>query len=246
MFGYYRVLQYLFGSIEHFIVVNAPARSGTSVLTYILCNHPQVRGYGETKITYDSKAEIDQLVRQVCWADRNFWISGKYYLDKAVYNKFIPSISVFDSVNVKWIYILRDPESTLKSFVEYFGKSEQQALEYYRSRLNKLGAQAKQINSKDNSLFVTYEQFTNKTDHTLSVISQFLELDQPLSSTYTRKAATRRYGFGSGDESKSIDAGRILNNVTKRHVQISDEVLLEAKEVYQQCHSALTMCCTVV
>lgn len=240
---YYKLVQRITQLPERLIIINAPARSGTSMLTYILCSHPQICGYGETKVVYESKESINSLVSQVCWANRKLWMNEKYFLDKIVYNQFLPNISVFDSFDVRWIFLLRDPHAMVKSFIKYFDKSEQRALNYYRNRLNQLQTQAKQLKDQHRSLFITYEALTSQTERSLAVITDFLDLNEPLRSLYRHNIATQRYR--AGDQSESITSGKILSKPRSYHVNVSDNTLVEAGEAYNQCQNVLKECCLV-
>ncbi len=248
MNAYYKLVHNITRLPKQLIIINAPARSGTSMLTYILCNHPHICGYGETKVIYDSKESIHSLVSQVCRASRKLWINERYFLDKIVYNKYLHDISVFDDFDVKWIFLLRDPHSTVKSFINYFNKSEQRALHYYDKRLKKLATQAKHLkdqNLKDQnrSLFITYESLTSQTERTLAIITNFLDLDEPLIPSYKHNGAIQRYR--AGDHSESIESGKILSKPRKYHVKVSNNTLIKAAEAHNNCQNILKECCLV-
>lgn len=242
-YAYYRLVQHITQLPKQFIIINAPARSGTSMLTCILCSHPEICGYGETKVIYESKKSIYDLVSQVCWAYRKLWVTERYFLDKVVYKQFIQDVSIFDGLDVRWIFLLRDPHATVKSFVHYFGKSEQRALTYYRNRLSQLQTQAKQLKDQRRSLFVTYEALTSQTEGSLAVITDFLGLDEPLRSSYRYSLASK--GYGAGDQSEYITSGEVLSRPRSYRVTVSDNALVEATEVYAKCRDVLKDCCRV-
>ena len=239
---YYDFIHHLTGLPRKLIIINCPARSGSTLLTNLLCNHKDICGYGETKIAYKSERSVQKLIHKIYWANRKLWISEIYALDKIVFNRLLPDLSVFDNFDVNWIFLLRDPIASVKSYMEYHGKTESKALPVYVRRVKKIEEDAKKLCKQHQCLFLTYEQLIHQPVDTLLIISNSLGLNENLNPYYKLSQASLRHK-SSGDKSEYIDTGRVISKPRKHKAKISDGGINEARQAFQHCKAVLENFC---
>ena len=125
-------------------------RSRSSVLAHILGSNPDICGYRELQFSYRSRLSLMKM-RAVIYSDLECPLNNKFLLDKFLHNYSISS-RVIESAKPKFIFLLRYPESTIKSIInmghetgiEWY-KDPIQAMDYYCSRLSGLEEFSKQI-----------------------------------------------------------------------------------------------------
>ena len=65
-------------------------RSGSSLLTHILNSNPEIIGYGETHLDYESEKDFKALMFRVYWRLRDLNMNHTYLLDKVLHDhKFL-------------------------------------------------------------------------------------------------------------------------------------------------------------
>lgn len=109
--------------------------------------------------------------------------------------------------------------------------------------MRKLESQARQLKDQQRSLFITYETLTSQTESSLAIITDFLDLNEPLKPSYKHNGAIQRYR--AGDQSASIESGKILSKSRSYHVNVSNSTLVEAAKVHNKCLNTLKECCLV-
>lgn len=229
---------------SEFVFINTVARSGSTLLSNILCSHPQICGFGETMTTYSSPADVSELVAQVCWGNRQLRVRERYVLEKIVLSYVLPNPEVLDDAAISWIYLLREPADSLRSNMEYHNRREAAALKYYLARLQRLASDARHYASRGHrALFLTHEQLVDETQSTLDAVSRFLGLSGGLSANYVRPRI--RHG-AAGDQSERIKAGQIIAERPDYHVELSSAALEQARSAHAECDAVLRRCCECV
>lgn len=220
-------------------------RAGSSLLSHLLLSNPEIMGYGETHIEYESKADFRKLYYDVMLKRRRlFPKNAKYILDKILHNSHFPEddIEFLCVPNLRVVFLLRDPEGTLGSFARSWGVGPEETVGYYRNRLARLEEYAETFAGRVPFALVTYSELLTDTPSALSSLGRFLELRQPLSEDYELLRTTGVKGIG--DHSPNIQAGRI---VRKRHtpgdVHLSDDILRDGQAAYDQCQQAIRQLC---
>jgi len=224
------------------LLINAPARSGTSLLANLLCSHPDTVGYGETKMVYESPRDIERMVGEVHWTMRRPRMDARYVLDKLVHNELSPRPGVFDDVSARWIYIVRDPVETVGSLVAYLECTPSTAVAYYIARLERLAQDAQRWGTPVTRFVLTYEELTHTPDATLAALSDFLALPTPLDKEYSlhKKAGDP----GVGDQSERLRAGSISRPPKRRDAALPPEDEEAIRRAHEQCLVTLRQHCT--
>ena len=92
--------------------------------------------------------------------------------------------------------------------MEQLGYTEDEALDYYRGRLECLAELARERSEQSEAVWITYERVVADPDDVLERLTAFLGLKTPLSRTYTRPPRSDRKGVG--DSKGQIAAGEIV------------------------------------
>lgn len=240
-----RALEQAMGPERRFLFVNAPARSGSSLLSHVLCSHPDISGFGEAKIRYESPASALELVSQVCLAHRRPWIRSRYVLDKLVLNDLLPDMRALSGLDTTWVFLLRDAGASLSSYMKYHRKNEQQALTYYLGRWNQLERDAGHIAERGRSVYLSYEGLLAHPDATLRELSGFLGLETPLCPHY-RRDTTKSRSSAASDQSINIREGRILSDPVHPPYALSGAVDERARVAHNHCRDTLQRYCAHV
>jgi len=151
-------------------------RSGSTLLQHILASNPQIIGYGEGQIRYNSKEDLDALICKNYMFFRKLRMPEEYVLDKIPHRGYVKE-SLLKSQDIYAIFLLRGPEATLKSLLGLLLQWDlEESLNYYMNRLSAMENEAKAINDKKRSLYITYEQLLHQTDRVFKVIQESLNL----------------------------------------------------------------------
>lgn len=238
---YLRLRHVLRYAPSEFVFISSTPRSGSTLLSNILCSHPDICGYGETHTIYRSPADLSVLVGRVYWGNRQFLqMRERFVLEKIVWSRMLHPDALNDAV-VRWIYLLRDPASTLRSCMEYpaLNWDETRALAYYEHRLGKLQKDARHYHSQGHrAIFLTYEQLASNPQATLKTLSRFLDLGSGIEPRY----GLPRVRTG-GDQSERIEAGQIIAEPRQYRTELSATALARALEVHAECSAVLRRHC---
>lgn len=219
---------------RRYLFVLAPMRSGSTLLTFLLCSHPEILGYGETHVVYDAPAKLDELAARVCRAHGLERLASRYVLDKLLHDGLLRRPEVLEGVDLTCLFLLREPRRTIQSIVHQLDSTLDDAFGYYRERLASLEAYARIFPRRT---FVTYEELTGDPERTLARLTAFLGLSTPLSPEY--RLQPRHDEKGVGDRSEAIRAGRILLNPRELTVELPEDRLAEAEAAWRRCKAAL-------
>ena len=244
------------GQRAKYVFILGHMRSGSSLLTHILASSDEVRGYGETHLTYHHRKDLRLLKAKVLFTLRAVWPDKTegYYLDKILHSMhFSLTESNFAyASNMRFIYFLRDPEPTVLSMIKTFGYTQDEACSYYIGRLETIRREAEIIPDKTRFLFFTHAQLLGETDAVLGSLRNFLGLKKPLSQEYEVLRTTGKPVVG--DPSEAIKTGRILRTDPNAgadaglHVGmlVQNDLLGRAKAVYASTCAELQNVCSTV
>jgi hypothetical protein len=211
-------------------------RSGSTLLTSILCSHPGALGYGETHVVYRSPGDFAELEARVCRAHGidPSQIGPRHVLDKLLHDGLLPDPGALDGVDLTCLFLLREPRRTIQSLVHQLGSTLDDAFTYYRERLASLERYARAF---PRAAFLAYEDLVSDPEKTLAGLTAFLGLDPPLAAEYRLQPLHDVKGVG--DRSEAIRAGRVLANPRHLTVELPEDRVAEAERAYLRCREAL-------
>lgn len=185
---------------EKCLLIFGHMRSGSTALANILTSRKEISGYGETHINYDGRGALGRLV--VNQALRKAWEPrAPYLLDKVLHNRYdieCPE-ELYDS---KGIFIVRKPKQSVVSISKLFqglGKdiynTDEKAIRYYIRRLDRLMDLWKSF-PEDRRVGLSHSELVADPDAALEQISTMLEINPPLTNTYSSHSASVVGGGG--------------------------------------------------
>jgi hypothetical protein len=216
-------------------------RSGSSLFTHILNSNPEIIGYGETHITYNSLVDLKSLQFKVYWQLKDAKMQHEYILDKILHDHKILDVSILRSPNVYVIFLIREPSSTLPSILNIKPHwSEKKALDYYCQRLETLVDYGNIVADSQRCFLLTYDQLINDSESIFLALQHFLKTAAGFSEEYQVLKTTGKRGIG--DSSENIKAGRILKSESEKKldIPISPEAIAKAMEAFSICHNQLS------
>jgi len=218
-------------------------RAFTSLAGHILGSHPQINGYYEMHISYEDASALDKQL-EVFLENDVLKESSRYLFDKLLHNDYLLKPEQIGLANIKILISLLEPEHTIKSIVDLFAQKEiedpyaspVEAANYYIARIQAIADFSRTANQP--YYYFDAELFQRAPETLLPRLSDWLELDTPLSERYQIFSHTGK--ARKGDSSERIHSGRIDRTpVDYSHVAIPEEVLGRAREVYQECRRQL-------
>ncbi|MCP2732490.1 sulfotransferase domain-containing protein [Limnofasciculus baicalensis] len=233
------------GNPYQILFILSHMRSGSSLLSHLLITNPEIIGFGETHVEYDSNQDLKTLLLRVYQNTRQLRMDHKYVLDKLLHDKKLLDETILFSEEVRAIFLIREPKRALASILTLKPHwNENQAIEYYSTRLATLEKYAKLIDNKKRSLFITHEQILDNTQSVFKVMQDFLEVKQPFSEEYQVLSMTGTRGIG--DYSENIKSGRIIRKNKTSETAISSELIAQGLQSFAQCCATLSQYCQVV
>jgi hypothetical protein len=219
-----------------YIFMLSHMRSRSSLLSHILGSNEAICGYSELHYSYPKKSSLLKMHVEL-YQDLSCNLNGKYLFDKLLHNSMVLSDEVINHTNAKLVFLLREPESTVKSIInmgdltgESNYKNQSIAFEYYCGRVKQLLEYAKKNN---NIFFVNSDELVKTPEKILPKLSSWLELGQELSQHYD--TFNRTGAVGAGDPSKNIKEGKIIQTTKHDSIELDASLLREANKVYNDC-----------
>lgn len=222
-------------------------RSYSSLLGHILGSNPEVNGYAELQLSYETELDFIRATLQVYETNGNH-LQGHYIFDKVLHGHLTIGQVVLDRSRATGIFVVREPADTLRSTIamarrrkkpDWKGDIDKVAA-YYVRRTTQLADLAEHF-SGETCVFEA-ERVITDTDAVLEGLTDFLGLKVPLSSDYEVFSHTGRAGVG--DPGKHIKSGRL---VTEREshddIEIDDQLLRELEAQRQSCLDRLRRAC---
>jgi hypothetical protein len=234
-----------------FVFLMSHMRSGSSLLTHILCSNPEIIGYGETQIKYSSEADIQALIHKAynhnaqeltrLNAAQAFKMQHTYVLDKVLHQN-LKDLSILKKLQTKSIVLIREPERTLKSILDIRDHwTEETALDYYRIQLDHLIDCTNFLSAPNRFLLLTYHQVISDTPIVLQALQSFFETKHPFSEQYQVKKTTGQAGIG--DAVGHIKAGTVVRERRQLDVTISPVIIQKAQDIFEQAQQQLSHTC---
>lgn len=238
-----------FARPRRYVFVLSHMRSYTSLLCHILHSNPDITGYVEQHMKYQTHLDLLDLGIKVAHTNDGK-LAGRYVLDKILHNNAEVAPEVLGRNDVFAVFSIREPGQTIRSTIAMVsrkkkGKQDWKAdptrvAAYYVRRLDRLVEMAAQKPKR--SIFFEAERLVNDTQSVLGGLSSFLELKQPLSPRYETFEFTGKPKFG--DPGKFISSGHIVSERSDHgDIEIPEEDLLTAKEAYERARLALAERC---
>jgi hypothetical protein len=219
-------------------------RSGSSLLSKLISNNPQVNGYGETHLCYLSPRDFGSSIGKILFVNRRSKKTGRerYFLDKLLHNYLLPleKTSLLFENNVRVVFLIREPQESIASMVNILKLTAEESFNYYIDRLAMLERYAETITENSQAVMVTYEQILCQTDEVFKLLEGYLGLSVPLQEAYQ---LTTRPDYGS-DPSPNLASGRILRDIPRQSLtQFPEEWMQRAQNSYIHCFQVLRQHC---
>lgn len=236
-----------------FIVIVAHMRSGSSLLTHILNTNPEIAGYGENHLAYQSEKDLDRVVAKVMTRMKLHSIRESFFVDKVLHNHLEISQHLLDSGQCQLIYLLREPTATLASMLcmthqvrNFHWDDYSRASSYYIQRLHNIMCLAMHSKLDNRAIFITHEQLIHSSQAVFNAIEKFLHLSTPLHEEYDILPTTGRPCIG--DPTKRIKAARILRDkpVNQKPPFVPREVTYECELTFRAAVDVLATHCLSV
>lgn len=225
---------------KKYLFVVSHMRSRSSVLSHILGNNPEVCGYKELHFSYKGKMSLINMQIELV-KDLKCTLTNKYLLDK-ILNNFTISDEILNEAQPKILFLLREPEDTIKSImnmgyktgVDWY-KDPLKVTEYYCKRLRNM--EQLSYRTEVGYLFVESKDLIENADDTLKKISNWLNLKVPLKKTYKTFKDTGVIGFG--DPLENIKSGVLKPTRGYPNISVPEHLLSKANNSYEKCKAIL-------
>lgn len=218
-------------------------RALSSLAGHVLGSHPQINGYYEMHLGYDDASALDTQRERLLQSD-GLKPGSRYLFDKLLHNDYRLQPERLGLTDIKILVSLLEPEHTIKSIVHLFAQKTEpdlyaspvEATRYYVARVEALADFCTTVD-RDYYYFdaALLQQAPQKL---LPGLSDWLELDSPLSEQYQTFTHTGK--TGKGDSSARIHRGRIdqaRNDYS--HITIPKAALRQAQQVYTECRAQM-------
>jgi hypothetical protein len=223
-----------------YLFIFSHMRSRSSVLSHVLGTNAEIYGYRELLTSYQTPLSLLKM-RAVLFSELGGELKDKYLLDKILHD-YPVSESVYQIAQPKVLFLLREPESTLKSIVrmgQLTGEKQYAdpilAGDYYCNRLLSLEDCAREYGK--GGLFIESIALINRTEDTLERLTKWLNLQNPLSKRYSFFPKTGSASYG--DPSANIKAGVIEKTIPTHDVYIPEDVLKRCETSHLNCRDVL-------
>lgn len=185
-------------------------RSRSTLLSHVLASHQQICGHRELHSSYTKKIHLFKT-RASLYRENDSFESADYLLDKLLHGRLIIDERIFKTLP-SYIFLLRQPEQTMVSMIKMH-LSDNNSLDtvkrledYYVERTEYMVDSWHKF--EGDKIYISSEKLANNTQETLSDITAFLGLTQPLSENYDTYKDTGKGGIG--DPSSNITTGKII------------------------------------
>jgi hypothetical protein len=213
-------------------------RSGSTLLMHLLVTHPEIIGCGERSVAYRSDDDLDKLELAARRSQHGLFRQVSYVVDQLNHDQFSPERDLLRSERVRCIFLIREPEETIRSLLHLTRASHdpwtvERAVEYYAARLKSLSACRQNLKSR--SIALTYSDLVDSASAALPRLTSFLALASELQQEYAIQPFTGR----RGDPSERIRLGRIQRGTLQTSFQLSKFQRQRALEAYRSCLASL-------
>lgn len=238
-----------------YLFVFAHMRSGSTLLVHLLNSSPDIIGYGETKTVYDDSDAFCELLSKVSLFFEKKRLTETYVMDKIVQDELFVDTDLLKRSDVHSIFLVRDAIQSLPSitdmYVNVFPKyhenwtgGENEALDYYKTRLNKMLHLAKEKCSGNKPILVTYDDILNRSEEMFSTFQKTLGVQNTFSEQYALHKATGVPVIG--DFSETIKSGKIQKEKPQLKRVVSPNLIEDGEYFYQQILQDLKRYCVSI
>ena len=218
-------------------------RTGSTLLVHILCNNPEIIGYGETHYAYSKQSDIYASALKI-YEKMGSKPKGRYALDKVIHQGLIKDDRVIHHPAVQVIFLIRSPAESLSSMLEAeVVPSPEGAVEHYIRQLTWVSRLTSQV-EYESTAFLTYDNIVHKTDEVLDGLGEFLDLKKPLRSEYNTMESTDVYGIG--DPGPHIHAEEVKKDIDRTLDPRVEPYLTETRSLFNDCLENLRKSCIQV
>lgn len=224
-----------------YLFIISHMRSRSSLLAHVLGSNPEIAGYSELHRKYNGPKDI-LILRGRVFLDTKESFKNKYVLDKILHNPYSLSNRIFEMKSTHFIFLLRKPESTLKSIFEMGKKTgivwqndPDLVLRYYTRRLEMMSNYAEHTNH--NFFYIESDELVEDTTKILGNLTSWLNLKTPLSREYSVFKNTGKSGHG--DPSGNIARGKIIATESEKTIVIPKHMLSVCQDAYASCKRVL-------
>ncbi len=184
-------------------------RCGSTAMSHILCSRPEISGYGEAHIRYDTASALGALALNQ--ARRDKWKPKAAHLfDKILHSRYDGNVAR-DFATAYAIFMIREPIETIRSIrtlFETIGSGEYatdiEAADYYEERISALADMWPRFRP-DRRFGMAYEALTCAPDAMLARVSSMLSLTPSLENRYERPNGRMDHGAGDPLSSHKFD-----------------------------------------
>jgi hypothetical protein len=219
-------------------------RAYTSLTGHIFGSHDEIEGYYEMHKGYFSWKSLVHA-KLLYYANHKVKKSAKYLFDKILHNEHYIAPKLLKRNDIETIMSLRSPEKTIPSIVLHFKNVNPEheynnidnATQYYIARVTELAKLSLEI--EGSYLYFDAEAIKDNTSKLLEVISEYLNLESPLTPKYKKMKKTgKRF---SGDSSKELLSGEIQKSEKSiaAGIHIPEALLSQAQESYNASRNIL-------
>lgn len=242
---------------HRYVFLLGHARSYSTLLCHILGSHPQIGGYSETMLAYETAVDLIRLNCAVSQAG-NYRDDCEYLLDKILYDSLGVSDAVLGLPSVVPVFLIREPEASIPSHVRMMLREHEEGINdwgphgadpvavaemaglYYINRLGTLRTLCGRLEAMGKrGAFLTAEGLMADTAASFGLLERELGLREPLREEYRVFEHTGETGYG--DTAETIRSGRIVrerDDRDERPVEIRGELIEFARTAYDACLSA--------
>lgn len=232
----------VFGQSKYILILSH-MRSRSSLLSHIMGSNDHICGYSERHASYVSKRDLMKMKLKLSY-ELNCDFNEKYFLDKLLLEHTFVSKQILKQKNVKPIFLIRDPDSTIKSLMglglnggpEWY-LDEKAVCNYYCKRLSLIEDYAKSLNGK--FFYVDSERLVNDTPILLEELSRWLELESFLTPNYKKFENTGKKGFG--DPSEHIMSGKVTSTSSNTKIVLTSATIEKSYQAYYSCNKVLSI-----
>lgn len=223
------------------IILLSHMRAGSSLLTQLMSSTDEVLGYGELHLRYERPQHLRAMNGKVVVVTRTSRPTSPYVIDKILHDHLLTPAALARIVDrIETVFLVREPTATLQSLVASFGMSQDEALEYYVSRLRSVAALAS-VTAAGTAVAVTYDDLIDRTQAVFALIERQLGLTTPLDERYEPKKR-------GSDPSANLASGRILRDdkIVRHRASVDAAVLQQALGAFEESMAFLATHCATL
>ncbi|WP_400076060.1 sulfotransferase [Winogradskyella sp. R77965] len=219
---------------QHYVFLMAHVRSGSSLVTHILCTNNEILGFGEYSYQILDEDDLVAFNFDVRRKSRVLFSKQTYITNQINGSNCFPDKHLLKLKRLKFIFLIRRPQEAISSMYQLSKRFNQTHLtpeklvDEYCKQVNYLMKLKNNI-SEDQYFFLTHESLIKNPEKQLNSISSFLKLNQPLSPEYNLQKFTHH----SGDPSENI-CSRKIRTIKSPQIKLDKILLDRAQAVYDK------------